>query len=506
MESSIAAGWAALEDGPVGRLIETVRRSAGGEWYVVGGPVRDLALRRPAKDLDLVVRGLPLDALRGALEPHGHVDYVGRNFGVLKFMPYKAKVEEAIDIALPRTEHSLHHTGGYRDFAVQSDPTLPIEEDLRRRDFTINAMAWDLAHARLVDPFGGRDDLARRRIRAVGEAKERFSEDYSRLLRALRFACQLNFEIEPSTWSALTAAIVHLNDAAGDEFVVPRETIGKELVKMFRLAPSRAFDLFDASGAAAALMPELLPMKGCPQPPNYHSEGDVWTHTRLALANLESDRYAAEFPDEPPCAELVMSVLLHDVAKPTTLRTPERDGTDRIRFDGHDRVGAAAARTICTRLKLSSHAGNTPLHVDAERLAWLVGHHLLLVSGPVDQMKNSTIERYFFSDQPGRTLLQLIWADCSATIHETGAANMTSYEQLRARIRRLDELTSERRRLPPPLLDGNEIMALLSVPPGPQLGRLIALLREAQLAGTVTTAEEADAFLRAQITSEPSKQ
>lgn len=516
VEQTIAEGWAAFQAGPVGALVRELAAS-GGEWYLVGGAVRDLALQHPTKDLDLVVRGLPIERVRAALARHGRVDLVGKHFGVLKFLPRTPQtmdLADAIDVALPRTEHSLHHTGGYKDFAVQSDPSLPIEEDLRRRDFTVNAMAWAISSGRLLDPFNGREDLLARRLRAVGDPAERFAEDYSRLLRGLRFACQLGFDIEPESWRALGLAVGHLNDrvpdrtndrdGGGDEdFTVPRETIGKELIRMFTCAPARAFDLLDGCGATAVLMPELLLMKNCPQPPNYHSEGDVWVHTRLALSLLESDRFRKEFPNEPPntpiSAELVFAVLLHDVAKPVTLRTPERDGTDRIRFDGHDRVGATIARAIAVRLKLSSFPSDGPLHVDADRLAWLVAHHLLTMSGPIDQMKNSTMERYFFSDdRPGRALQQLIWTDSSATIHESGRADMTSYNHLKARIAQLDALTAERRRLPPPLIDGHAVMRLLSLAPGPKVGQLLTIVREAQLAGAVTTTQEAEEFLRAQ--------
>jgi poly(A) polymerase len=476
------------------------RQFSQAQVYLVGGAVRDAMLGRETKDLDFVVRGVPGEALERALARLGRVNYVGKTFGVYKFVPDGGDPQEPIDVALPRTEHSETLSGAYREFAVQSDPMLPVEDDLGRRDYTVNAMALNVLTGELIDPFGGKGDLCARRLRAVGDPDRRFAEDYSRMLRGLRLACQLGFEWDADTWASLARLMPQVNAVRGDEFIVPRETVGRELVRAFAADPVRALDLWDASGAVAAVMPELLPMKGCPQPTNYHAEGDVWTHTRLALQRLASPEFLTEWPDRPPDAEVTFAVLLHDVAKPATITTPEKDGADRIRFNNHDTVGARMARAMCERLKLSQFPRESPWHIDSERLGWLVAHHLLLVHGPVAEMKNSTIEKYFFADpKAGEQLLMVMWADGSATVPPSGSPDLTNYRAMRARIAKLSELGRARKGLPPPLVDGRRIMAEFGVPAGPVVGKYLALVREAQLAGQVATADDAVAWLKRQI-------
>lgn len=481
----------------LGFLPALTRRFPQADVYLVGGAVRDAMLGRETKDLDFVVRGVPGDELERLLSGLGRVNYVGRTFGVYKFVPAGGDLQEPLDVALPRTEHSESLTGGYREFAVQSDPMLRIEDDLGRRDYTVNAMALNVLTEDLVDPFGGKDDVCARRLRAVGDPDHRFAEDYSRMLRGLRLACQLGFEWDTDTWRSLVRLMPRINATRGAEFIVPRETVGRELVRAFATDPVKALDLWDASGAVAAVLPELLPMKGCPQPANYHAEGDVWTHTRLALQRLWSPEFAAEWSGKAPDAEVIFAVLLHDVAKPVTITTPEKDGADRIRFNNHDNVGANIAREICERVKLSQFPRESRWHIDSERLGWLVAHHLLLVHGAIEDMKNSTIERYFFADQrAGEQLLMVMWADGSATVPPSGTPDLTNYRAMRARIAKLAELDRARKGLPPALIDGRRIMGELGISPGPTVGKYLALVREAQLAGEVTTAEEAMAWLK----------
>ena len=467
--------------------------------YFVGGMIRDAVLGKvESKDLDVVIAGVPVNQLKSLLETRGRVSLVGKTFGVFKFSPEGGEPRNQIDVALPRREHSLV-PGGYRDFEIQSDADLPIEEDLARRDFTINAMAWDWKGSRLIDPFDGLEDIAKRHIRAVGIPSERFREDYSRILRALRFSCQLGFDIEQHTWNAARELMPHINDSRVDrpsERIVPYEVVAKELLKAFVSDPLRAFDLFEKSGGFQQLMPELLEMKGCPQPEMYHAEGDVWTHTRMALQNLVSEEFQKQFGAEPIEAELVMATLFHDIGKPYTKRTPERDGVDRIRFDKHDAVGAGLARTMCTRLKLSSPPGNDPLHVDPDNVWWLVKSHLLGIRSDIEHMKNSTMEKYFLKDEElGRRLLKLIFADGMATISPEGKPTVSNYLKLQERVERLRKMRDERQAFLP-VLSGHEIMEAFGLKPGPRIGELMALLREEQLAGRVQNKGEALDFLK----------
>lgn len=465
---------------------ELLKKFPKGEIYLVGGAVRDALLGKGGqKDFDFVVREVTIENLEKFLEKRGSVVLVGKNFGVFKFIPKGQKMEEAIDVALPRTEHSLGTGGGYRDFKVQSDPAMPIEDDLSRRDFTVNAMAWDLKNKKLVDPFGGLGDLDKRILRAVGVSEARFKEDYSRMLRGLRFAVQLCFSIEKKTEAALKKMMAHINDTrSGKERVVPYETIAKETIKAFWHDSAKAFDLFEASGALYELMPEIFVMKGCPQPANFHSEGDVWVHTKMALANLKSKAFIKEFGKEKPPAEVVFAVLFHDLGKPLTIKTPEKDGTDRIRFDGHDTAGAKAAEEICRRLKLDSFPDGSPLKAVPARVGQMIGKHMLLVQGKIDEMRPSTIEKYFFNQNfPGLGLLQLAFVDATATIPEVGQPDLTNFRQMKARIKNLKKTVAKRDRLPPPVLDGTEIMKKFKLPSGPKIGELLLVLRESQLSG-----------------------
>ncbi|MBI5071821.1 CCA tRNA nucleotidyltransferase [Candidatus Falkowbacteria bacterium] len=479
------------QDPSLGFAKELLSAFPQSEIYLVGGAVRDAALgEKKQKDYDFVVRNVLPETLEKFLKERGEVVLVGRNFGVYKFVPKDFKLEEAFDIALPRTEHSLGAGGGYRDFKVQSDPKMTMEEDLGRRDFTVNTMALDLKDGKLVDPFHGLEDLDAKVLRAVGEPQERFKEDYSRMLRALRFAAQFGFTIEGKTFLAIQDMIKNINDerqrGGKKERVVPYETIAKELLKAFWRDPVRALELYESSGALYELMPELFSLRGCEQPPNFHSEGDVWTHTKMALANLYSERFKKQFGEERPSAEVVMAVLFHDLGKPLTLKTPERDGTDRIRFDGHDVAGAEAAGKICRRLKLDSLPEGSPIRVDPKRVEQMIGKHMLLLQGEIEGMKPSTIEKYFFNPNfPGDGLLQLTFADALATIPKVGEPDLENFYTMVKRIEGLKSLVKEKNRLPKPILSGDEIMKRFKLKPDPKVGELIKVLREAQLSGEV---------------------
>jgi tRNA nucleotidyltransferase/poly(A) polymerase len=473
----------------------------GGEIYLVGGMVRDALLgRATGKDFDLVARNADGKDLEKFLKKHGRVNLVGKRFGVWKFIPRDGEQNApAIDIALPRTENSFN-SGGYRDVNICSDPHLPIEKDLSRRDFTVNAMALRLLpRPELVDPYGGQKDLRKKVLVTVGEPAERFREDFSRMLRGIRFACQLGFTLDPRAMGAIRVFMPRINDYRstpdGNMRVVATEIIAREMVKAFVANPVRAFDLWYESGATEALIPELLPMRGCAQPDNHHSEGDVWEHTKLALSKINDDDFKKLFNGESATPTVVMATLFHDIGKPPTKQTPEEHGTDRIRFNGHDLVGAEMTAAIAKRLTLSSAEG---YNLSTDNLAWIVRFHLFTLHGKIDDIRPNTLEKYFFDPNlPGRELLMTIYCDSMGTVPKDGI-KPEHLRHLTRLMERIDELaaTGVGRKLPPPLLDGAQIMKIIKEKPGPRIGEIINVLREAQLEGKIRNKKEAEKYLK----------
>jgi tRNA nucleotidyltransferase (CCA-adding enzyme) len=488
-------------------------KNKGVEIYLVGGAVRDALLNiREIKDYDFVVRGLGLEDLGKKLKRLGKVDLVGKKFGVYKFIPSGKRLPVAYDIALPRKEISLM-TGRYRDFRVDYDETLDIREDLGRRDFTVNAMAYEIKKDNLVDEFKGIQHLREKIIKTVGNAYERFEEDYSRMLRGLRFACQFDWQIEKSTWEAIKKLMGHINNQYKGERVVPYEVIASELLKTFVANPLKAFDLYDKSEAFMALMPELLKMKDCPQPTNWHSEGDVWEHTRLCLKNLHSEAFAERFKEsiifnnqvktqnsklkskeDLYNVELVMALLWHDMGKPYTIQTPKKDRVDRIRFNNHDVLGAEMAKKNFEKLKLSAAP---EFDFEPERAAWLIAKHHLFDSKTIKEMKNSTVEKYFFAHRySGEDLLKLGFIDMLSSIQKkTGEGDLGNFELIVKRINELKRLGKDKN-LPKPLLNGDEIMEILKIKPGKKIGEILENLREKQLAGKIKTKKGAREYIK----------
>lgn len=442
-------------------LEHTLRRThPESRVYLVGGAVRDTLMKRTTADWDMVVTGVPAEKLEKILARLGGTRLVGKSFGVYKW--------NEIDIALPRREKGWG-TGGRRDVTVQSDHTLSIEEDLRRRDFTVNAIAYDLRGKRYIDPHGGRRDIINKIIRTVGNPRKRFSEDNSRILRALRIALELNFKIEPKTLRALHAMIANTKN-------VTKEIAACEIVKAIISTPKHAFELFSAIGLLPILFPELIPMLSCRQPKKWHSEGTVWRHTLLTLKTLEERR---EPPYDPT---LVFALLLHDSGKP---RTRKRRG-NKITFYNHAHVGSRLARRMIKRLKLEA-AG-----VNCEHVAWLVKHHMIVFAGDPLRMRNTTVERYFLSDRyPSEHLITLIECDSRATVPADPAR-----DNLRGLTSILERILRIQKKPPKPLLNGDEIMAILHIAPGKEVGKALARLREVQLSERVNTKKEARAFLQ----------
>lgn len=416
-------------------------REAGHEAFLVGGCVRDRLLGRPVHDRDLATDATPRELRRlfpEALE-------VGAHFGVVLVR----RNGEEVQVATYRSESS-YRDGRHPD-AVRFEKD--VRADLRRRDFTINALLEDPFTGEVIDHVGGREDLQARLIRAIGEPRERFAEDHLRMLRAVRFAAELGFEIEARTMSAIL-------DLAPMIQRISAERIRDELARILTGSnPKRGFELLDATGLLDHILPEVARMKGVEQPPDYHPEGDVWTHTLLMLGELR----------QAPL-DLAWGCLLHDAGKPLT-QTFE----DRIRFSGHEKVGAELARRILERLR---HPKDL-----TERVAWLVAQHMRFKD--VEKMTDATFKR--FVRQPGfETLLELYRIDLAAS-HRP----LTVYESVR---KRLESLPPEALH-PPPLLRGRDLLAM-GYAPGREFSRALKALEEEQLSGRIATRGEAEEFVR----------
>ncbi len=306
--------------------------TARGNLYAVGGTVRDslLQLEEDSKDSDFLVTGIPYQELFGILKQYGRVDIVGKSFGVIKFTPFAAAGEAAqIDFALPRREHS---TGtGHREFAVNFDHTIPVEDDLYRRDFTINAIARDVKTGRYIDPLNGRQDIHDRVIRYTSSAS--FVEDPLRMLRAMQFAARLGFAVDRVT-------LVAICDSARLIESVSAERIAEELNKLLLKAdkPSIGFRLMEETGLLQYILPELQNTVGVSQPGPYHA-WPVFEHTIYTV-------------DAAPRRLVVrMACLFHDIAKPQAKRLTDEGGAT---FYGHETYGARLTRAALERLRYSN--------------------------------------------------------------------------------------------------------------------------------------------------------
>ncbi|MBU1178434.1 HD domain-containing protein [Patescibacteria group bacterium] len=440
---------------------QLVKKYSEAEVHLVGGLVRDYIIgRQEMVDYDFVIRNISAQKLREFLEPLGWVDLVGRDFGVYKFVPRDSQLTEAIDIALPRTDFATGG-GGYHDFAIQTDPKLPLADDLSRRDFTINAMAVNMRDGRLVDPYGGLADIKRGLIRTVGEPKDRFREDYSRILRGIRFAAQLGLKIESGTWQSICRLAKYVTatklTSAGKVLIVPKETLAEEFIKSLSADPLVTFDLYDASSIMHYVFPEIEDMKGVEQPLEFHAEGDVFFHTRLCLQLTPTD----------VSTELRLALLLHDIGKPSTQKTPERDRVDRIRFDEHPEEGAKLAHQICRRLRLANKL--------TERVVWLVRNHMMFVMGQVEDMRTTTIKKYFIDDvKLGDDLLELYRIDTEASDSSQQRKFLARQREVVEHIARMREAFAEAEvKTFRHIITGQDIMQEFNLEPGPGVGKYL---------------------------------
>ncbi|MGH9733727.1 MAG: CCA tRNA nucleotidyltransferase [Candidatus Acidiferrales bacterium] len=422
-----------------------ILREKGHQAYLVGGCVRDLLLCREPADYDVATDATPEQVQ--LLFPRSLS--VGAQFGVVVVTDDSAQVE----VATFRSD--VGYSDGRRPDRVEYS-SRP-EDDVRRRDFTINALLMDPETADVLDFVGGREDLRAGIIRAIGDPALRFTEDKLRMIRAVRFAARFHYAIDSPTFSAVHALAKEIRQ-------VSAERIRDELTKILTEGAARlAFELLDDTGLLPHVLPEISRMKGVEQPPQFHPEGDVWTHTLLMLEQLT-----------PGCSPtLAWGVLLHDVGKPPTFKPPS--GLDgRIRFDEHVEVGKQMAIEICRRLRFSNE--------DVDQIAALVANHLRFKDVP--QMKPSTLKRFVRLNRFDEHM-ELHRLDCLSS-HR----NLENYDFMR---RFLADTKPEEVR-PPRILSGNDLKEL-GFRPGPHFKEILDAVEEAQLNGKISTRQEAVALV-----------
>ncbi len=409
--------------------------------YLVGGCVRDLVMGREPEDYDISTNATPDEVVKlfpGSLT-------VGAQFGVVVGQSEAGNVEVA----------TFRSDGRYSDGRHPSEVrySKTAEEDVRRRDFTINGLLYDPIEERVLDYVGGQADIRAHRLRTIGEPLARLSEDRLRMLRAVRFAARFAFTLDPATLDAIRQLAPEVRQVSAER---GRDEILKILTEG---RARRGFELLDETGLLKEFLPEIKALQGVAQPPEFHPEGDVWTHTLMMLEGLG----AADSKRISPT--LALGVLLHDVGKPATFTVRER-----IRFDNHVEVGAKMAEAICGRLRLSAH--------QSERVVELVRHHLRFKDFP--RMRRSTQLRFLrlegFDEH-----LELHRLDCLAS-----HGDLSHYELARHML----EETPPQEIKPTPLLGGDDLIAQ-GYKPGPLFKQILRAVEDAQLEGLVGSREDA---------------
>jgi len=419
--------------------------------------VRDLILDRQPEDWDVATDARPERVQ--ALFPHSVG--VGAKFGVVLVFdgpPEPDKSSFSVEVATFRSD--IGYSDGRHPDRVEY--SLKPEEDVRRRDFTINGLLLDPRTGDILDFVGGRADLAAKCVRAIGDPVLRFREDKLRMIRAVRFAARFGYAIEPATFSAIQSAANQITQVSAERL---RDELNKLLTEG---AARRGFELLDESGLLQVLLPEVARMKGVAQPPQYHPEGDVWIHTRMLLADLKPRASTT----------LAWAALLHDVGKPPTFTPAEQTG-DRIRFNGHAEIGARMAADICRRMRLSG--------AETEQIESLVANHLRFKDVP--DMRPATLKRFVrlpkFEEH-----LELHRLDCQAS-----HGILSNYDF----VRRSLETTPAEQVRPARLITGNDLIQI-GLKPGPRFREILDTVEEAQLDGRIAAREDALIFLRSLAT------
>lgn len=420
-------------------------KNSGYKAFCVGGCTRDMLMNVPPKEYDIATSATPDEVSK----IFSHTIPVGVSFGVILVLIGRYRFEVA----------TFRKDEGYSDSRHPDYVTYSTdeEEDVLRRDFTINGMLYDPIGEEAIDYVGGLDDIRDGIIRTIGVPLDRFDEDKLRLMRAVRFASRYGFAIERDTDGALKELAPRIN-------LVSAERIRDELVKIItQRNPGEGLGLLRETGLLRYILPEVDIMHGVEQPPEFHPEGDVFTHTCLVLDKIYENTGGITSP------ELAMGGLLHDVGKPPTFSV-----SDRIRFNGHDKLGADMSREICRRLKFSNK--------QTELIYELVRDHLKFKD--VFYMKKSTLKRFIGTpDFEEHMVLHL--ADCLASHGSTEAYDFV--------MQKFEEFKDEEIK-PEPLIGGRELIEM-GYTPGPLFKEILNLVEEAQLEGEITNKSEALALV-----------
>ena len=435
-------------------------KDEGGRALFVGGWVRDRLLGIPSKDVDVEVFAVPAARLREILQRFGSLNVVGESFTVFKVAD--------VDVALPRRDSKVG--AGHRGFEVTGDPSMSIEEAARRRDFTVNAVAWDPLDEQYLDPFDGRTDLLERRLLRAVDPRT-FADDSLRVLRGVQFAGRFDLEMDPGTMELCRR--LPLDD-------LPAERVWGEVEKLLLRAPrpSKGFALALELGVIDRLFPEMRAMVGCPQEPEWHPEGDVWVHTLMVI---DQARTRIDDLDKPKQVAVMLGAVCHDLGKPPT--TAVING--RIRSMEHEQEGVPPTLALLDRLNVHSIGG-----FDVRgQVVGIVANHL----APNAFFKSKTP----VGDGAFRRLSQKVDLELLARVAESDCLGRTGHfdcSGIRWFIERARALGVEHAP-PEPIVKGRHLLEL-GVPPGPGMGRLLKEIYERQLDGRVTTLDDGLAAAR----------
>ena len=452
------------EDMQLAIAIAEAARREGGYALIVGGYTRDVVLQRMGhdvvpKDLDIEVYGLAFERIATLLQRlrPGPLDVVGAAFGVIKF--------GRLDVSLPRRDSKVGP--GHRGFHIEGDPTMPVEEASRRRDFTINAMAHDPLTGALIDPHGGVEDLRRRTLRATDPAY--FGDDPLRVLRAMQFAARFGFSID-----ADTAALCRQLDMRE----LPRERIGEEWLKMLQKArrPSTGLAVARDLGVLAQLHPELDALIDVPQEPQWHPEGDVWTHTEMVVDEA-ADIVQRESLVGDEALVILLGALCHDLGKPATTAFDEARG--RITAHGHEPAGVTPTKSFLRGINVRQDI--------VRKVGQLVRYHLYpaMNTDPSEASLRRLATRLFPA-----TIRELVWV--SEADQRGRAVPWSGFPSGEALVERATTLAVADAPAPP-VVRGRHLI-LWGLDPGPEFGVILRQLYEAQLEGVVTTVEDGRAY------------